>query len=406
MDTTTLPSLVAARPGRASVRVLDQATAHLDPPSAVLDLGALRANADDLVRRAAGKPIRVASKSVRCRWVLDEVLRLPGCAGVLALTLPEALWLAERVDDVVVGYPTADRSALARLAGDERLAARVTLMVDSTESLDFLRHHLPVPAAPLRVCLELDAARRIGRLHLGARRSPTHAAGALGALAGEVVADPRFRLVGIMGYEGQIAGLGDDGPDRLRRLPTRAVLAASAWELARRRAAAVAAVRSVADLEFVNGGGTGSIERTTAEAAVTEVAAGSGLYGPALFDHYRAFTPAPAAYFTTAVVRRPGPGIVTVQGGGWIASGPVGPDRQPVPVWPEGLRLLAAEGAGEAQTPLAGTTADGLSLGDRVWWRHAKAGELCERVSSLVLVADGGVAGTVPTYRGEGHAFL
>lgn len=406
MDTRTLPGLVAVRPAPASVRTLDQATAHLDPPFGVVDLGALRANADDLARRAAGKPIRVASKSVRCRWVLDEVLRLPGYAGVLALTLPEALWLADRVDDVVVGYPTADRSALARLATDPRSAARVTLMVDSTESLDFLRQHLPVPSAPIRVCLELDAALRIGRLHLGARRSPTHGAGALGQLAEEVASDPRFRLVGVMGYEGQIAGLGDNGPDRLRRLPTRAVQAVSAWELSRRRAAAVAAVRSVADLDFVNGGGTGSIESTVAEAAVTEVAAGSGLYGPALFDHYRAFTPAPAAYFTTAVVRRPGPGIVTVQGGGWIASGPVGADRQPVPVWPEGLRLTAAEGAGEAQTPLVGAAADGMVLGDRVWWRHAKAGELCERVSSLVLVADGAVVGTVPTYRGEGHAFL
>jgi D-serine deaminase-like pyridoxal phosphate-dependent protein len=139
---------------------------------------------------------------------------------------------------------------------------------------------------------------------------------------------------------------------------------------------------------------------------VTEVAAGSGLFAPALFDHYRAFAPAPAAYFTTAVVRRPGPGIVTVQGGGWVASGPVGTDRLPVPVWPVGLSLLPSEGAGEAQTPLAGEAADDLVLGDRVWWRHAKAGELCERVTSLVLVADGAVVGTVPTYRGEGRAFL
>ncbi|KAA1416896.1 amino acid deaminase/aldolase [Nocardioides humilatus] len=407
MTTKTLPSLAAVRPGQAAADVLDRAAAHLDPPFAVLDLGALRANADDLVVRASGKPIRVASKSVRCRWVIDEVLRVPGYAGVLALTLPEALWLAETVDDVVVGYPTADRSALKNLAADERLAARVTLMVDSIESLDFLRVHLPPAAAPVRICLELDAALRLGRLHLGARRSPTHDAGALGALAGEVARDARFRLVGVMGYEGQIAGLGDDGPDRLRRLPTRLVQAASAWELARRRAAAVAAVRSVADLEFVNGGGTGSIERTVSEDAVTEVAAGSGLYGPTLFDNYRAFQPAPAAYFATAVVRRPAPGMVTVQGGGWIASGPPGADRQPVPVWPEGLSLLPAEGAGEAQTPLAGgAVADGLALGDRVWWRHAKAGELCERVASLALVADGNVVGTVPTYRGEGHAFL
>ena len=52
-------------------------------------------------------------------------------------------------------------------------------------------------------------------------------------------------------------------------------------------------MRSIAPLRFVNGGGTGSIERTAAEPAVTEVAAGSGLFGPTLFDTYRAFKPAP-----------------------------------------------------------------------------------------------------------------
>lgn len=402
----TLPPLSSVRAGACGVDVLDRATAHLEPPYAVLDLGAARSNAEDLVRRAGGKPVRVASKSVRCRWLIREALRLPGYAGVLALTLPEALWLADDVDDVVVGYPTADRTALGRLAASERLATRVTLMVDSKESLDFLRAHLPPSGPSVRICLELDTALRIGRVHLGARRSPTRDAASLGRLASEVARDPRFQLVGVMGYEAQVAGLGDNGPGRVRRAGIRAVQAISVRELARRRAAAVAAVRDVSDLEFVNGGGTGSIEHTVREAVITEVAAGSGLLAPALFDHYRAFRPTPAAYFTTAVVRRPVTGIVTVQGGGWIASGPVGRDRQPVPVWPAGLSLLPAEGAGEAQTPLAGDAATRLSLGDRVWWRHAKAGELCEHVSSLVLVADGSVVGEVPTYRGEGHAFL
>jgi D-serine deaminase-like pyridoxal phosphate-dependent protein len=141
-----------------------------------------------------------------------------------------------------------------------------------------------------------------------------------------------------------------------------------------------------------------------AEAAVTEVAAGSGLYGPMLFDGYRRFQPAPAAFFVTSVVRRPGPGIATVLGGGWVASGAPGPDRLPTPVWPAGLRLTALEGAGEAQTPLVGARA--LQVGDRVWFRHAKAGELCERVDELHLVDAGRLVATVPTYCGEGRAFL
>ena len=219
-----------------------------------------------------------------------------------------------------------------------------------------------------------------------------------------IAARPRVRLVGMMAYEGQVAGLGDNTGSLLHRAQVRAVQATSIAELARRRGAAVAAVREVVDLEFVNGGGTGSIETTVAEDAVTEVAAGSGLYCPTLFDGYRRFQPRPAAYFVTSVVRRPAPDIATVLGGGWVASGVPGPDRLPTPVWPPGLRLTSMEGAGEAQTPL--TNAADLRVGDRVWFRHAKAGEVCERVNELHLVDDGKLVASVATYRGEGHAFL
>jgi D-serine deaminase-like pyridoxal phosphate-dependent protein len=168
----------------------------------------------------------------------------------------------------------------------------------------------------------------------------------------------------------------------------------------------VAAVREVAPLRFVNGGGTGSVERTAGEAAVTEVAAGSGLFAPALFDAYRAFTPRPAALFALPVVRRPSARVATVLGGGYPASGAAGRDRLPSPVLPPGLRLDRQEGAGEVQTPLHGPAAAGLRVGDRAWFRHAKAGELCERFNAVHLVSGSEVVATVPTYRGEGMAFL
>jgi D-serine deaminase-like pyridoxal phosphate-dependent protein len=207
-----------------------------------------------------------------------------------------------------------------------------------------------------------------------------------------------------MAYEGQIAGVGDQPAGRRARAAAiQAMQTRSVHELAERRAAAVSAVRP---LEFVNGGGTGSLETTTAESAVTELAAGSGLYGPGLFDHYRAFTPVPAALFALGVSRRPAPHMVTVTGGGWIASGPTGADRQPVPTNPPGLSLLAAEGAREVQKPLRGAGAGDLRIGDRVWFRHAKAGELSEHVDEFHLIEDGVVVGVAPTYRGEGETFL
>lgn len=384
---------------------LERATAGLQPPYAVLDLIALRANAAAMVRRAAGKPIRLASKSVRCRAVMRAALTLDGFRGILAFTLPEALWLADEFDDILVGYPTADTDALRRLAADEWLADRITLMVDSVEQLDFIAS--ACEGARLRVCLDLDASLRLlgGRVHLGPRRSPIHEPSDLAALAREVVArSNRFRLVGLMSDEGQIAGVADS-PSALKGMGIRAFQRISADELRDRRAAAVEAVRRIAPLEFVNGGGTGSLEATAAEDAVTELGAGSGLYAPALFDGYHGFRYRPAAFFVLPVVRRPAGNVVTVLGGGWVASGPAGKDRLPVPAWPAGLRLTMTEGAGEVQTPLAGAAAAGLRIGDRVWFRHAKAGELCERVDVLHLVDGDRLAGAAATYRGEGHDF-
>jgi D-serine deaminase-like pyridoxal phosphate-dependent protein len=252
-----------------------------------------------------------------------------------------------------------------------------------------------------------------GRVRIGAKRSPIHTPSDAAGLAREIVARKWARLVGIMSYEAQIAGLGDAPPGRrLRGAAIQMLQRRSAGELAIRRAAAVAAVQEVLrassepPLRFVNGGGTGSLELTSAESAVTEIAAGSGLYGPALFDAYRAFQPEAAALFALAVVRKPSGGVATVLGGGYLASGPADGARLPTPFLPTGLSLDRQEGAGEVQTPLTGAAARALRVGDRVWFRHAKAGELCERFDRLYLIEGERIVEEVPTYRGEGKCFL
>lgn len=389
---------------------LDAATAALDTPLGALHLGALRFNAHDMVRRAGGKPIRVATKSVRVRSVIESLLATEGYRGVLAFTLPEALWLADDIDDIVVGYPTTDREALRRLAADEALAARITLMVDSADQLDFIDACVPANArARIRVCLELDVSLRtrmpLGRI--GVLRSPIFTPEDAERFARVIADRPGFQLVGMMAYEAQIAGVVDNVASRkaqsagMRWLKRRSIV-----ELSERRAEAVAAVRRVADLEFVNGGGTGSLESTGADDSVTEIAAGSGLFGGHLFDDYMDFQPAPAASFALSVVRKPREDTATLLGGGWTASGPAGPDRLPRIVWPEGLSMTPREMAGEVQTPVVGRAAVGLRPGDRVWLRHTKSGELSEHLNTFSVVDDGQVVDTLPTYRGEGKAFL
>ncbi len=388
---------------------LDAATAELDPPFAVLHLDALRHNASDLLRRAGGMPIRVASKSLRVRGVIEQLLALPGYHGVLAYTLAEALWLAETVDDVVVGYPSADRAAIRRLATSPELAARVTLMVDSPEQLDIVDSVLkPGERERIRVCLELDASWNAPVLgHLGVWRSPVHGVDDAQALAAYILTRPGFELVGMMAYEAQIAGVGNRPIGKpIDGVINRWMQKQSVAELHERRGAAVAAVRALTPLEFVNGGGTGSLESTSADRSVTEVAAGSGIFGGHLFDNYEHFTPAPAAAFALPIVRKATPDTATMLGGGWVASGPPAPDRLPQLAWPEGLSFVAREMAGEVQSPLTGDAAGRLRPGDRVWLRHTKSGELAEHVNEFALIDDNAVVGMMPSYRGEGKAFL
>ena len=379
---------------------LGRLTAELDPPFAAVDLGAFRRNASDLVRRAGQMPIRVAAKSVRCRALIDEALATDGFHGAMSYALPEAIWLARGgVDDVLMGYPTVHREALHELGADPELASRITLMVDDAAQLEIAKAAAGRGAARLQVCLDVDASLRVFGQHLGVRRSPLRTPEQVVALARTVAGDDAFELVGVMFYEAQIAGLPDTSP------AVRWVKRRSAAELADRRGAVVDAVKQVAPITLVNSGGSGSIEISRADAAVTEVTAGSGLFGPTLFDRYDVFRPEPAVAYAVSVVRRPARGIVTLFSGGYVASGPAAKSRLPKPAFPARLKLLGTEGAGEVQTPVRGPDADGLRIGDRVWMRYAKAGEMCERFDLLHLVDEDGSVRAVPTYRGEGKAF-
>jgi D-serine deaminase-like pyridoxal phosphate-dependent protein len=379
-------------------------------PFAFVDMDALWSNGDEMLGRAGRLPIRVASKSVRSRAILRQILdRNPRFQGLMTFTLGESVWLTNQgFGNILLAYPTTDRDAIKQWveldAGDTP-----AVMVDSVEHLNFLVAAAVSPRHRLRVCVDIDMSyRRAGdRVRFGPLRSPLQTAASVVALIEEIGKRPEFELAGLMGYEGHIAGVGDQPAGR--PLQSRVLPALQKrWieDVRARRADIVAAAQRVAPLEIVNAGGTGSLHLNANEKALTEVTAGSGFFAPALFDGYRAFRLRPAAFFVLPVVRRPNAYAATVLGGGYIGSGAVGKDRAPVPWLPQGLKLDSMEGAGEVQTPLHGPAAARLRLGDRVYFRHAKAGELCERFNSLLLVSRGRIVDEVPTYRGEGQAFL
>lgn len=377
-------------------------------PFAYVDLDLLDANIQAILQRASGMPIRVASKSVRCVDILKRVLAAsPGFRGIMCYTAPEAAHLSKHgFDDLLVAYPCWQERDVKCACELVQQGKSVTLMVDSVEHIQHLEALAAKYGVTLPLCLDIDLSMDIPGLHFGSWRSSVNSAEAAVKVYDAIAASPHLRLDGVMGYEGQIAGLGDKGSSIRTRL-IRLLKQRSIPQLAERRQAIIEALKARgAKLRFVNGGGTGSIESTIKEKVVTEVAVGSGFYAPGLFDHYVAFQHQPAAGFAIEIVRQPKAGMYTCLGGGYIASGSMDNNRLPVPYLPAGAKLTALEGAGEVQTPIAYTGPEKLALGDPIFLRHSKAGELCERFNHLYLISQGQIVDQVPTYRGEGMNFL
>ncbi|MCG7259860.1 alanine racemase [Corynebacterium aurimucosum] len=359
-------------------------------PVGVIDLAAFDYNAAQMPTRAGGLPIRVASKSIRSVAALRRALEHEGYRGILAYSVPEALHLVgEGFRDIVVAYPSVNRKALRELAADDTAREAITIMVDSVELLSLLE-------GSLRVAIDIDCTLHLPGAVVGPRRSPVRTPEQVSVLAREILRRGH-RLVGLMAYEGQVASVADGLPGPVGAVK-RWLRTKSMTDLAPRRRACVEAAREVADIEFVNGGGTGSLQESAAEGTLTELAAGSGFYTPAIFDDFTGINHKAAAFFVCQVSRVPAPGWATVNSGGWIASGPPAKDRVPVPVWPTGLSYSSTEGAGEVQTPLRGVD---MNVEDLVWFRHAKAGEMTENVDHLLAVGPDGVD-VWDTYRGQG----
>ena len=379
-------------------------------PAAFVDLDALHANLADLRARAGGLPIRLVTKSIRSLEILRRVLATGAYfQGLMCYSPAEAAWLASQgFDDLLVAYPSVEPDYLRAVAAQVRAGRTITLMVDGAAQVQRIAAIARHEGVVQPLAIDLDMSSDFPGLHFGVFRSPIKGPASALALAAEIARHPSLRLDGLMGYESQIAGLMDRVPGQAaKNAVIRFLKRRSIPEVNERRRATVAALAAAGHpLRFVNGGGTGSFESTRADSSVTELAAGSGLYVPTLFDHYGAFRGRPAAGFAVAVTRSPAPGIVTCAGGGYPASGPGGVDRLPRPWLPEGCSLVTTEGAGEVQTPVRVPSGVVLAPGDPMLFRHAKAGELCERFNELLLVEGGTVVDKVATYRGDGKCFF
>lgn len=381
-------------------------------PAALVDLDALDANVDRVAGYVAGtgKRVRIATKSIRAPALVERILARAGDAfrGLMTYCAAETAWWAERGHgDLLLAYPTVQPSDLRHLVAAARRGATAAVVVDCDDHVAALAAAARDGGVRLPAVIDVDMSfRPAERVHIGVRRSPLRAVDRVVALAERIAGDDALAFHGVMGYEAQIAGLGDRGTG-WKDLPLRALKRASRRDVADARARLAEALRArgLAPAVF-NGGGSGSLVSSAAEDALTEVTAGSAFLCSHLFDHYAEVRFEPAAYFALQVVRRPAPGLVTCHGGGYVASGAAGADRLPMPALPPGLELLAMEGAGEVQTPLRVPDGVSLRLGDPVLFRHAKAGELAEHAAEYLLVRGDRVEDRAPTYRGLGLCFL
>lgn len=377
-------------------------------PAALVDMELFEANLAAILARAGNLPVRLASKSVRCLALLRHALASHArLRGLMCFHAREACMLAANgFDDLLVAYPTLQHDDIRAVCEQIHHGATITLMVDCPEHVHRLAAVAGEAGVRLPLCLDVDMSMRLPGLNFGVFRSPVRGVETALEVYQAIRGHDSVSLEGVMGYEAQVAGVTDATPGQgPKNAVVRLLKKRSIPKLTARRDAVVRALRDAgAEPRFVNGGGTGSLESTTADTKVTEVTAGSGLYSPGLFDNYSGFRHEPAALFALEVVRRPDEAHVTCLGGGYVASGGVAPDKQPKPWYPAGLSLEDNEGVGEVQTPLKGPDLPGL--GDPVFFRHAKAGELCERFNDLLLIRDGRIEAAVPTYRGQGWQFI
>ena len=376
-------------------------------PLAFVDLDALHRNCRRVTELAGSLPVRLATKSVRSVDIMRLVLReYPQFRGLMAWSPAEAAWLASLgFDDILIAYPSLDEKPLREALGHVREGRRIVFMVDHTSHVELLTKL--AGTKPFDVCIDIDMSVALPGLHFGVRRSPLSSPEQALALAQQIKQNPHARIVGVMGYEAQVAGIQDTSrtsPNMAR--VTRLLKALTTSAAFRRRHDIVIRLKENGTaLTLVNGGGSGSLAQSREDSSLTELTSGSALFCPHLFDGYKDLGCSPAAGFALQITRAPAPGIWTCNGGGLIASGSAGPDRLPLPWYPKGAKLLGHEGAGEVQTPLQIPGSAQVKLGDLVLFRHAKAGELCEHFPELLLISGTQVVGRAKTYRGEAQKF-
>lgn len=380
---------------------------EIERPFAWIDLEQLDTNITTLSLLAKKKRVRIATKSIRSVGMMKYLEEnMPYFNGWMTFTAKETVYLAgQGLDQFLIGYPVMEKESVTAACHWIAKGKSITFMVDDLHQAGWLNAIAESQEVVVSICIDINLSLPTPVIYFGTRRSSITDLEQLLLFVDQLKAMKNIKITGLMGYEAQIAGVGNAPNSAVKGFVIRKLQKHSKMKISDFRKRAVFKLKQQIDtLEFVNGGGTGSLDFTATSNEVTEVTIGSGFYKPALFDFYRNSELKSAAGFALRVTRKPMPDTVVCHGGGYLASGTMDAQRLPVIISP-GLSYYSTEGAGEVQTPLK-QQKDVYEIGDTVYFRHAKAGELCERFNELHLVRKGKYKGSFKTYRGDSQCFL
>lgn len=378
-------------------------------PFAFVNIDAFDQNLKNLQQRCGKKQIRVATKSIRSVYLLKRIAEKASINRWMCFKAEEALYLSSLgFNNLLVAYPTTNPKSVQKVCAAVKKGKQIILMTDTQRHLQQLNAIAQKNDTVLPIAMDVDVSYLFGGIYFGVYRSSICSYKKIDDFLSSLKKYPYLKLTGVMTYEAQIAGVGDAQKNAFFK---NKIISFLKWKSQshikkQRKNIEFLLQKHQIKVDFINGGGTGSLETTAKDKVITEVTFGSGLFQSALFDNYKHFSHLPATGFVLEICRHPRNHIYTCLGGGYIASGSIGKDKLPTIVYPKRASLFKNEGAGEVQTPFYCQKTIDLKTENFAILRHAKAGELCERFNELHLLSQGENIGKITTYRGDGNCFL
>jgi D-serine deaminase-like pyridoxal phosphate-dependent protein len=298
---------------------------ELDTPALLVDLDILDANIGRMASacRSRGVRWRPHVKSVGVPAIAHRMVQA-GAIGITCAKLGEAEAMVDAgMDDILIANQIVGVQKVARLVN---LAARaaVTVAVDNHAHAAELGAAAVQAGVRLRVVIEVD---------IGLHRAGVAPGASVVELARSISMEPGLELLGLMGWEGHATRIAGRRAKRLAVAHAIGLLTGSATVC--RRAGLPIAV--------VSCGGTGTYPTAVAQAGVTEVQAGGGVFSDVRYQTLLGVDHPAALTVLTTITSRPSPDRIVCDAGRKTMSGDGGVLPVPIGIGPARSVVLSAE---------------------------------------------------------------